>query len=247
MFKAIFGCFGGGFHAQIAQAESRTSSNTVFVQPTPAPQVERTIATVASLNEKEDQLHNRLEILDKKIEQELKNARKFRQENRKDKALLCLKKKKLFENQVAEVGTMITRVVEQKIMLESAQTTAGTVNALASATKATKEVMKGNRIDDVEIVMQNIEQNADDLKDVNERLAEPTGALVDMDDEELMAEFEALEAASLDNQILELPAVPEPSAINTPLPSAPVNAVKRKKTSNKKQEHDVEGPVALFA
>lgn len=128
------------------------------------------------------------------------------------------------------------KIVEQQGALESAQTVQETMSALSGATKATKAVMDGYRIEQVDDVMQNIQDNADDLQEVNDRLAEPTGIFAGIDDAELLAELDAEleekgmlaeveEADLLNNRRPERPVLPEAETVNAALPPAPTHPI----------------------
>lgn len=135
------------------------------------------------------------------------------------------------------------KVVEQQGALESAQTVSETMTALSGATKATKAVMDGYRIEQVDDVMQSIQDNADDLQEVNDRLAESTGVFAGIDDADLLAELdaeleidgmlaEAEEADMLNNRRPELPVLPEAETFNAALPPAPTHPITIKAKSN---------------
>lgn len=61
----------------------------------------KTIDTIEALTQKEEHLEKRRQLLEKRVEQELENAKKYSKENKKNQALLCLKKKKMFEKNVS--------------------------------------------------------------------------------------------------------------------------------------------------
>lgn len=140
------------------------------------------------------------------------------------------------------------KVNEQKIMLENAQTTAETIKALSGATKATKAVMKENDIEDVDKVMEEIQDGADHMREVNERLAEPTGVMADYDDDELLAELEGMDAELLDEELLKPAQVPGTAISTEPLPSVPATTVETKPTKAKtKEEQELEDLYAELA
>eukprot|EP00210_Caulerpa_lentillifera_P001142 g1099.t1 len=223
-----------------------SSSSSAEKATTRNPATAKTIDTIDALTQKEQHLEKRREVLEKRIEQELENAKRYSREKKKSQALLALKKKKMFEKNIEDIGNLIMKVNEQKIMLENAQTTAETIKALTGATKATKAVMKENDIEDVDKVMEEIQDGADHMREVNERLAEPTGVMADYDEDELLAELEGMDAELLDEELLAPAKVPETALPSDPfttetLPSVPANAVKAKPTKAKtKEEQELE-------
>ena len=65
---------------------------------------------------------------------------------------MCLKKRKLYENQLEGVENNIMRVQEQQMMLENQRTTVETVSALSNAAKASKQTMQEMKIENVDKV-----------------------------------------------------------------------------------------------
>ena len=61
---------------------------------------EMTIDSIESLTQKEQHLEKRRELIEKKIDTELENARQYQRQNKKSQALMCLKKKKMYEKNV---------------------------------------------------------------------------------------------------------------------------------------------------
>ena len=61
---------------------------------------EMTIDSIESLTQKEMHLEKRRELIEKKIDTELENARQYQRQNKKSQALMCLKKKKMYEKNV---------------------------------------------------------------------------------------------------------------------------------------------------
>jgi len=51
----------------------------------------------------------------------MEKAREFTRQKKKSQALMCLKKKKMFEQQLERMDALISRVLEQRNMLESSR------------------------------------------------------------------------------------------------------------------------------
>lgn len=119
-------------------------------QPTPgAPgtstAANQTINAMQSLAEREEQLEKKKELLQKRINDEMEKAREFTKQKKKSQALMCLKKKKMFEQQLERMDALISRVLEQRNMLEEQQTTIGVLGAMQAAAKAQKKTMQVRR------------------------------------------------------------------------------------------------------
>jgi len=180
-----------------------------------------TIDSIETLNQKEEHLEKRRELIEKNIEVEHAKAKKYYSEKKVNLAKTCLKKKKMYEKNVSnsrtlfrltlliqleDLGNLIMKVNEQKIMLENAQTTAETLKAIAGATKATKSVLKDNKIEDVDKLMDEIAADTDMMRDISDRIAEPSPFMAEIDDDDLMAELEEFnqedEAERLETELM---------------------------------------------
>lgn len=105
------------------------------------------------------------------------------------------------------------KVNEQKILLENAQTTAETLKAIEGATKASKTVLKDNKIEDVDKLMEDIATETDIMRDIQERIAEPSPFLAEYDDDDLLNELDEMEAEMIDEELTApnaAPALPTP-------------------------------------
>jgi hypothetical protein len=102
----------------------------------------QTINAMQSLGEREEQLEKKKELLQKRINDEMEKAREFTRQKKKSQALMCLKKKKMYEQQLERMDALISRVLEQRNMLEEQQTTIGVLGAMQDAAKAQKKTMQ---------------------------------------------------------------------------------------------------------
>ena len=105
-------------------------------------------------------------------------------------ALLALKKKKMYEQQLEQVENNILRINENQLMLESTSTQMETVGALHAATKASKQAMSDLNIDRVDKVLEEITETNDQLRMVQDALGAPLGPAAELDDDELLNELE---------------------------------------------------------
>ncbi|KAG0449091.1 hypothetical protein HPP92_027533 [Vanilla planifolia] len=135
-------------------------------------------------------------------------------------AIQCLKRKRLYEQQVEQLGNFQLRIHDQMIMLEGAKATTETVDALRTGAAVMKAMQKATNIDDVDKTMEQINEQTENMKQIQEALAAPIGAAADFDEDELEAELEELEGAELEEQLLE-------PALTSAAPSRPVSAGKQ--------------------
>lgn len=173
----------------------------------------------------EELLIKRRSLLEKKIAAELGKAKEQTLAKNKRAALMALKKKKMYETQLEQVENNILRVNEQQMMLENQRTTVETVSALRNAAQASKQTMSEMKINDVDSVLDEINEQTDQMQQIQDAMAQPIGAAADLDEDELLGELEELESQQLDSELL-APA-PAPSA-KVPAAKAPATAVAAK-------------------
>lgn len=208
----------------------------------------QTINAIQNLTEREEQLDKRKSLLEKRINEELAKAKEFTKQKKKPQALMCLKKKKMYEQQMEQVETLILRVNEQKMMLENQRTTADIISSMHAAAQASKQTMKEMKIENVDQIMDEIYEQNDQMRQVQEAISQPTGLGVDFDEDELLGELEDLEAEELDKQLLEpapVPATKVPTGA-TALPSVPQKqAEKSQKTPEELELEALQAEMAL--
>jgi hypothetical protein len=150
----------------------------------------------------------------------------------------CLKKKKLLENEVTHLDNMIMRVIEQRGMLEGQRTTVEVVSSLHAGTTAMKENMKAMKIENVDKVLDDINDTADKMRQIQDVFANPIGAAAELDEDDLLGELEELEQTQLDEELLQPAPVPTtkvPGAAEK-LPSVPQGQKAQKAQPAKTQE-----------
>lgn len=86
-------------------------------------------------------------------------------------------------------------------MLENQRATVEAVQTMHDAASAAKQTMEAMHIERVDDLMANIQEQNDEMLQVQEALAQPTG-MVDMDEGDLENELLALEEEALEEQIL---------------------------------------------
>ncbi|CAM8955570.1 unnamed protein product [Rhodiola kirilowii] len=156
-------------------------------------------------------------VLIRKASAEVEKAKEYTKAKNKKAAIQCLKKKRLYEQQIEQLGNFQLRIHDQMIMLEGAKATTETVDALRSGAAAMKSMQKATNIDDVDKTMDEINEQTENMKQIQEALSAPIGAAADFDEDELEAELEELEGAELEEQLLQ-PATTAPTT-SMPVPA----------------------------
>ena len=165
-------------------------------------------------------------------------------------ALQCLKRKKMYEAQADQLANQQLRIHDQKIMLEGAKATTETVSAMRSGAQAMKKLQKETNIDDVDKTMEEITEQTENLRQINDALGQPIGFATEIDEDDLDAELQELEAEELDRQLME-PAVPPTTARvqqrdeALDLPTVPTGGMKTQATTEDDELAALEAEMAL--
>uniref|UniRef100_A0A1D1XP15 Vacuolar protein sorting-associated protein 32 1 n=1 Tax=Anthurium amnicola TaxID=1678845 RepID=A0A1D1XP15_9ARAE len=168
------------------------------------------LSTLDKLHETLEMLEKKEDVLQKKISREVEKAKDLTRLKNKAAAIQCLKKKKLYEAQIEQLGNFQLRVHDQIIMLESSKATTETINALKTGASAVKSIQQSLSIDDIDKTMEQVNEQAENMKHIQEALASPSYVMADFDEDELEAELEEME---------ELEELQAPQAIQTSTPS----------------------------
>lgn len=179
------------------------------------------VATINMLKSNLDTIEKREEHINTKMEMVVKEAKQKMAKKDKNGALFCLKRKKMYEGEVAKLqGARLT--LEQEIFaLESAAVNIGTFKAMAQGANAMQGI-RGN-IDEeaVDNVMDKIEDESDIAKAIGEAISRPAQDM--FGDDELLNELNELDA--LEEEPVQSAAIPQTVFNASVLPSVPTGAV----------------------
>lgn len=159
------------------------------------------VATIEKLTETLELLEKKEKVLTRKASQEVEKAKEFTKAKNKKAAIQCLKKKRLYEQQVEQLGNYQLRIHDQMIMLEGAKATTETVDALRTGAAAMKAIHKSTNIEDLDKTMDEINEHTENMKQIQEAFSNPIGFGADFDEDELEAELEELDSLELEAQL----------------------------------------------
>ncbi|KAJ6818258.1 vacuolar protein sorting-associated protein 32-like protein 2-like [Iris pallida] len=193
------------------------------------------LATLDRLHETLEMLEKKENVLLKKASNEVERAKEFTRAKNKRAAIQCLKRKRLYEQQVEQLGNFQLRIHDQMILLEGAKATTETVAALRTGAAAMRAMQKETNIDDVDKTMDEINEQTENMKQIQEALSTPIGAAADFDEDELEAELEELEGAELEEQLLQPATLAHAASVaqtqNIPVSRQPAHRAQRKNTA----------------
>jgi len=171
--------------------------------------------SIAKLRETLDLLEKRQQFLQKKIDGQNGEAKKYMQQKNKRAALIALKRRKTYEAQYDKIGGAMQTIETQVMTLENANVSVQAIGAMKEGARAMKGIHKEMDIDSVEDTMDEIREQMDLANEISDAISQPLGGEV-FDDDELLDELEQLEQEGLDEQLLTANKTP-----NVSLPNAP--------------------------
>ena len=193
----------------------------------PAPfsvDVDSTIATLRMLSGKESDLEKRIAMLEKQVDTLKAEAVAVNAAGHKQRAMLLLKKKSMYEDQIKTNNAMLFKIVEQKMALESTMINAGALSAMSAATesmKASQAVWSPDAIHDLTEEMAEVNAAHREVVDL---LREPLSADGPTEDD-LMAELDELAAAAAPPAPAAAAPAPAAAPIALDLPAVPTAPV----------------------
>ncbi|XP_025425781.1 charged multivesicular body protein 4b [Sipha flava] len=189
---------------------------------------------IQKLRSTEEMLIKKQEFLEKKIEQEIAIAKKNGTTNKRA-AMQALKRKKRYEQQLAQIdGTMLT-IEQQREALEGANTNTAVLTTMKTAADALKSAHQNMNVDDVHNMMDDIAESQDLSKEISEAISNPVAFGTDVDEDELQKELEELEQEELDKELLNTGKTP---VTDLPTPAVPTSEPSGRGKAKSKVEED---------
>ena len=202
-------------------------------------------AAMAKLNETIENIGKKEDHLQRKMDAEVANALKFSAAGKKREALQCLKKKKMYEQQLTQLGTSKINLENQKLTMESMNMNAEIIDTQRVVTTSMQaQVKKMGGVDKVEELMDQVEDAQTDAQEIQNAMNRQMNVPgLDQDDDELLAELEGLQEAQLAAEMAKVEighAVVMPSA---PI-SLPAAGTKKVMTDEERELAELEAAMA---
>ena len=125
------------------------------------------------------------------IKKQMATAKGTRLNSLKQKALMVLRRRKMYETQLNNVMNQQFNVDQMAFAAESIQTTVNTVQAMKVGVQAQQEFMKGFNFGQMEDMMDDMKDLMADMEEINEVMNRDFG--VEFDEAALMGELDELE------------------------------------------------------
>ncbi len=138
--------------------------------------------------------------LNTKIAQQLKMAKMKSQKGDKRGAMLCLKRKKMYQKEVDKIMNIVANLEQQKFALENAASNAVVVGAMTEAKDKLQEIHKGMDADTVVETMDDIQEQMDTADEIASAFGQQVGDTYD--DDELLGELDEMEKDLMEEEML---------------------------------------------
>jgi len=160
--------------------------------------------TIARLRESLETLDKREQFLDKKIQQQLAEAKRYNAAGNKRMAVAALKRKKMLMDQQQKIAGAREKIEIQMNAIESAKMDMEIIDSLQVGTKTMAEMHKGMTAEKVDKVMDDMSDQMAVSQEISDALGQQIGEPIDED--ELLEELDELEEEDITDQVAELPA-----------------------------------------
>ena len=178
------------------------------------------------------QIFFREDHIQKNIEKVIQEAKFKMSKGDKKGALYAMKRKKMYEAEIDKIQNVKMTLETQVINLESAAQNAETYKAMAAGSNTMKKIRQDVGIEKVDDIMDEIREEMELAAEINNAIAAPVDPMM-TDEDELLAELNALEASDLEAELL----APPIGGLQSSLPSVPNKRLP--KVSARKEEDDL--------
>jgi len=159
--------------------------------------------TIARLRESLETLDKREQFLDKKIQQQLAEAKRYNAAGNKRMAVAALKRKKMLMDQQQKIAGAREKIELQMSAIESAKMDMEIIDTLQAGTKTMQEMHKGMTAEKVDKVMDDMQDQMAVSQEISDALGQQIGDVVDED--ELLDELNELEEEDIETTVADLP------------------------------------------
>lgn len=163
-------------------------------------------------------LEDQAKLVEVRIDHNQKVARELITQQKKDRALLALKKKKINEHQLKQIQAWLLNVEDMLSNVESTKQQNKVLAVLKQGNDVLKDIQKEFTVEDVQKLM----DDTAEAKALQDELSEILGqSLTDADEDEVLAELDALEAAVLPADAEEVQKLPSAPTTKVEVPVTP--------------------------
>lgn len=179
--------------------------------------------TILKIRSTVETLEKRQNHLDKKIEQQINEAKAKMAKKDKRGALYCLKRKKMYEAEIEKIQGARLTLEQQMIAIEGTVTNTETVNAMKTGQAAMAAARSNVDADTVGDLMDDIKDEMDQADEIANAISAPANDI--LNDDDLLAELTEMEELELEAQLLGTPKISTPKlpSAGLEMPAAPTS------------------------
>jgi charged multivesicular body protein 4 len=177
-------------------------------------------STMDQLRETVDMTDKRIHFLEIKVQKELVSAKELASKNQRA-ALMCLKRKKMYETQIERLRGAALTIETQLGTIEASATNSAILDAVTQGARTLSGLNRNMNVDTVEETMDDIKEQMETAEEIGKAISSPIGGMYDLDEGELEDELNLLLESDLADQFEEIHLPDDPS----PLPSVPSTAI----------------------
>ena len=153
-----------------------------------------------------DTLEKRQQLLYKRIDQQVAEAKRKSKAKDKKGALFCLKRKKMYEKEVAKIDGARLNIEQQVIALESSMTSVAVVDSMKVGRDTLNSIHKTVTVEDTDELMDDINEELAAADEISNAVSQPIGG--DMfDEDDLMTELDDLEGLMMEEDMMNVPSI----------------------------------------
>jgi charged multivesicular body protein 4 len=176
---------------------------------TPQMNAEQSLLTLTSMRNTLTDIEKRQNLLQTKVNSELQNAKEFKRHNNTRNALVCLKRKKMYESEISKLDGARINLEQQIFAIEGASMNKNIFESMRTGHTTMKSLHTNITLEEVDKLKDDMDEQQETLAEFNEALSQPTGIFAAMDEDELLDELNHLEADEVQSQMLEIETPPK--------------------------------------
>ncbi|GAM18073.1 hypothetical protein SAMD00019534_012480, partial [Acytostelium subglobosum LB1] len=217
----------------IKQNKMSTGIMKLFGKPKPNPA--QTQETISKLRTTIDMLEKRRNFLQQKADSKEAEAKQFVAKKKKREALLCLKHRNVYQNEVNKLNGTYDTLNTQIFALENGVMNEVIMGSMRSGAEQLKVLQNNLTVEKVETIFDDIEETFAVQDELSRAMSQPMGSQVDEDD--LLAELEEMEKEELESHLSTVKAPPSREPV---IREAPITFPSASKVRPQISEEDAE-------
>ncbi|CAG9332020.1 unnamed protein product [Blepharisma stoltei] len=180
---------------------------------------EEVLKTMESLRKTIEDIEKRSTLLQNKAQMELQNALQRKKQGDRAGALISLKRKKMYETEASKLEGSRMNIEQQLFAIEGASMNKNIFDSLKTGNQALKQVHGEIKIEDVDKLKDEMEEQQDLVQELNEAISQPIGFMSTVDEDDLLKELDEIEAQEYERDLIE--AEPSQKAMVRPVVEQP--------------------------